>query len=97
MKSSEALKIVKENVLGHSDKFFLCFELRNIHATNTPVYKNIRCILGNFPVSSWLTDNVQGFSTWMDNAPNLEFIAIMRDYRLRWIDWLIEGYEAVGD
>lgn len=45
---------------------------------------------GQFSVNEWL--NRKGLALGL-NMYSKE----LRDYRLRWIDWMIEGYKKVGD
>lgn len=113
MKSSEALKNARR-LIQEQETVYVCYALRMVGGSCTAVYDNLRRVIGERSIASWLRDHSEGYRQWCDArsdealqrarahpepyAPlNPEFTRTMRQYRLAWIDWMIEGYEAVGD
>ena len=91
MKSSEALRLARR-MIESGERIHVCSAL--FYATsreqNTKVQKRLARLFGYTSVTQWL--HAQGYARQWDN-----YSSRMRDYRLRWIDWMIEGYEAKGD
>lgn len=50
-------------------------------------------------VTQWLRKRSAVFRRFEANEPlnDMDWSKALLDYRLRWIDWMIEGYKAVGD
>lgn len=98
MKSSEALRRVKSWAGCNTGYFYVCLKIKHLGGSKTAVYNKLERIFPCYDTAEdWLEENVEGFKDWEDQATDDEFVAAMRQYRLRWIDWMIEGYEAVGD
>jgi hypothetical protein len=94
MKSSDALR--EARALLHSGRGVnhVCIALEAIGADkSTDVGRRLKRLFaypyGNRSVSEWLSR--QGVD--ISKATTEDFLS----YRLRWIDWMIEGYERVGD
>jgi len=89
MKSSVALRKARKLIESESCQY-VCFALDNVRgAKHTDVKKRLSRLFPERSVMLWLIDH--GFDVW--GASNAARLA----YRLRWIDWMIIGYEAVGD
>lgn len=107
MKTSEFLKIVKRDYLARSYKEysknenkqrFLCLaiehvgeELKESFKADNLMVRIQEALEGKHTVEAWLVANgyVEGYVPRRDNA--------VFKYRHRWIDSLIEEYEAKGD
>jgi hypothetical protein len=94
MKSSEALKKVRKCIEDRSE-VYVCYALANADAKHTAVYKRLDELFrdhnGTMSIIMWLYK--KGYTSALTDAT----VEDKREYRLRWIDWMIEGYEKVGD
>lgn len=90
MKSSTALRRARVLVKNGKPRF-VCSAIILVGGKNTAVDKQLRSLfsLKCCTLETWLLENVPD-----DLIYNY---AIVKEYRLAWIDWMIEGYEAVGD
>lgn len=88
MKSSEALRIARGK-LAAGGGFGICCQLPGNSAGNRVADRICKSIDWCGYVEFWL--HRQGIPWSQLRATE------MRAYRLRWIDWMIIGYEAIGD
>lgn len=93
MKSSDALRIARDKIrTGHDS--YVCVALPD---APSKVKDNLAKIFGlrqrYYTVDDFL--NAQGAKLPALCSPLYEHE--LREYRLRWIDWMIEGYKMVGD
>jgi hypothetical protein len=87
MKSSAALRIAKSRIEKGLNTH-VCDALRMAGYSNART--KLIGMFGSKSVASWLHE--RGHAESFDiHSPE------MREYRLKWIDWMIEGYERVGD
>lgn len=106
MKSSTALKKARRKIAADQEQY-VCCALQYSGGEDTEVYRNLQKLFGapvGTLVSFWLKKHSRNFKEFREathetNIPAkwAEYRAAMRDYRLRWIDWMIEGYKAKGD
>jgi hypothetical protein len=95
MKSSQALKLARNFILYQNSYEYLCtiLDYKIPDSKETAVRKNLREIFDhqyrNYGVLEWLKD--------MHGIIIKSYSTEATDYRLAWIDWMIEGYEAIGD
>jgi hypothetical protein len=99
MKSSEALRRAKV-LIAQGCVRHVCHALADVQGRlrsadpKLPVEHNIRKALG----TSWgATRSLEGYWRDMGDEKLVDFIRENKAYRLAWIDWMIEGYEAIGD
>ena len=112
MKSSEALKGARR-LIQAQETVYVCHALIVAGGGHTAVYSNLHSMFGEASITSWLREHSQDYRQWREAhlresrrtagcvvgyvPRNPDFTRTMRQYRLAWIDWMIEGYEAVGD
>lgn len=101
MKSSEALRRARSLILSDR-RIYVCHALQEVpHGAETDVANRLNVLFKGEPIENWLYDNSRRFRIWeervFENASWRERSNELRLYRLRWIDWMIKGYEAVGD
>jgi len=88
MKSSTALRQAKDRIERRM-AIHVCVAL-SIQACNTDVAYRLEKLFGPNSVADQL--HRRGYAKAYDTHSEE-----MRAYRLRWIDWMIGGYEKVGD
>ena len=97
MKSSTALKKARE-LLAIGDAEYLCVALDEVGGSNTLVYRNLKDIFMNYStVEMWLGLNCPEAATVLSGTSGRAHTELLRAYRLRWVDWLIPQYSAIGD
>ena len=91
MKSSEILREARK-LIESGEHNHVCLAIGEIACSDHIVRRICESIYPCRDVASWLHDNHR--KKYLD----LLYIDFgFRDYRLAWIDWMIEGYEAIGD
>jgi hypothetical protein len=96
VKSSKALKRARRQI--ETDKnSYICNALFSIGAINTAVYKALKGIFKEKSVDFWLLTESKDFKDFISKSTHDTCREQLRLYRLRWIDWMIEGYEKAGD
>lgn len=101
MKSSEALRKARRLISAGRPRY-VCCALVYIGGTNTKVYQKLKKIFsypggGTMSLEAYLADRYPDFNRSFGRLSYSDYFDGMREYRLAWIDWMIEGYEAVGD
>ena len=106
MKSSELLRLAKARIVRRQS-VHVCVATAQalkeheiaIGSMNAPaVVQNLRSLFGKGSVSTWLWENSKEYRQFFLSAQTVdECRKALQAYRLRWIDWMIEGYERVGD
>jgi hypothetical protein len=97
MKSSVALKIILDRLKGGSYRF-VCCDLRDIakvHGSRCDALNRLEKMFVGTTVVDWLFANVPDAKAYINSVQDWSGAA--RAYRIRWVEWMIEGYEAVGD
>ena len=100
MKSSTALRQARELIESGRETFVcLALSFRVIGGADTQVYRRLNAIFTRgFSIDSWLKRESPRFRKFLLREHHgALYQDQLRLYRLRWIDWMIEGYEAVGD
>ena len=108
MKSSEVL----HKVLAHLKSFdankitnnvYVCNAVYDFGGKDTLVHKNLQKVFEEdekflpITVNSWLARQSKHISDTLCSLPSSEYHSEMHKYRIRWVEWMIEGYEAIGD
>jgi hypothetical protein len=101
MKSSEALRRARRLIYTGREKF-VCRALSQVGAQGTDVARRLEKLFsstnGGFEVLDvFLVITYPSFEDYTFGINWRSYNRLMREYRLAWIDWMIEGYEAVGD
>lgn len=102
MKSTTALRAARK-LIENGRYHHVCHAIKYAYpgqkGIHSEVYREIQCSLNGFTtVDTWLWSNAPGFDEWCRLVRNIdEYLHIMREYRLRWIDEMIAQYEAKGD
>lgn len=105
MKSSEVLRAARVFIKDYREEF-LCQAIGKVlggywQRRGSQVGRAIIESLAPYgTVDTWLSYAAEDFKDVANmaggyNSPGYELL--MREYRLRWIDWMIEGYERIGD
>jgi hypothetical protein len=96
VKSSTALKKVLE-ALNKRRVMFVCCGLDDVPGgTDTAVYARLQDLFRTYTVKGWLVRNDQDAARYLQDDTN-DVYSVMLEYRIRWVKWMIEGYEAVND
>lgn len=100
MKSSEALKAARK-LIANGEEEYVCFALTAVGGGKTVVRDNIDSVCDGGSIRFWLADESADFAAFLHkhkyhyySGPVQE---ALQQYRLRWLNWLIPQYEAVGD
>lgn len=108
MKSSEALRKARQSI-ENTDSYYVCDALKAVGGGKTMVANNLNREHGRSGADHWLLKNSSEFRLWARNNYSSKISAAgidhyemnhdpeMINWRLRWIDWMIPQYEAVGD
>ena len=96
-----AFQLAREEIRTGREEY-ICFALRDLYYQSkigaAAYFCAVRIItkrLGDcdITVRTWLYRNVPEFQSWVDNVNNKNtVIRELRDYRLRWLDSLIEKF-----
>lgn len=98
MKSSVALRKARKLISSGKEQF-VCAALILANDERSKVKEVLKRMFGGRPVDSWLSGNCEDFNLFLNRKDFKfsEYSEAMRAYRLRWIDWMIEGYKKAGD
>lgn len=109
MKSSEALRAIRPIIEARRSRY-ICWALHDLRVPipgkkgiypKTNVEKRLGKLFGGSPVQYWLITNHPPYLKYENKMLREGSYGTLNDqlrlYRLRWIDWMIEGYEKVGD